>query len=563
MYSSRREPRDAALPRHNEASPFSAVFTAYGGYCCDARSVQQREHEQRGCRERRHKRGNVAREEYLHGRYDALLGDEACHERYADAPVAEPCGLHYRSREPRDRGEDAFLGVVDECEVEVEALKEPHCDSRDKNDRKCALEEVLSLFPQELRGVAHAWHTVVGELHDEGHGLAAENGLSVYDGGENADDDAEEVQSRHDETASVRKECADEKRVDRKLCGAAHERREQYRHLAVAFTGERPRRHDSGHGTAEAYQKRDDAASRKSYFTQELIHNEGNSRDVAAVLEKRQEQEQRDDNGQEAEHAADAREDSVDDEAVYRVVDVCAREGGVRDVGEVVYALLEHPLQPRTDDVEGQPEYKPHNADKGGDSGVFARQHLVYAAAADMLLALLGLDYGLGAQPVDEAEPHIGDSGALVEPALLLHLADDVLKQRFLVLVERELRDYELVALRDLARREAYGKSCLFGVVLDEVGYAVEAAVNSAAVLGLLAKVLYHGRLAVVRDVNGVLDELLYARIFRGGYRYHRHTEHFFHIVEVDAAAVGGELVHHVDRHYHGDIELEQLHGEV
>ena len=62
---------------------------------------------------------------------------------------------------------------------------------------------------------------------------------------------------------------------------------------------------------------------------------------------------------------------------------------------------------------------------------VFAGQELVDPAAAHLFLALMRLHHGLIHQLVDEVEPHIRNGGGTVQPALLLHLHDDVLDHLF------------------------------------------------------------------------------------------------------------------------------------
>ena len=75
-----------------------------------------------------------------------------------------------------------------------------------------------------------------------------------------AHDDAEHVESGHNESAFAREEGRHEESVDRQLRGTAHERREQDRHLAVAFTRQGSRRHDGRNRTAESDQHRYDAS---------------------------------------------------------------------------------------------------------------------------------------------------------------------------------------------------------------------------------------------------------------------------------------------------------------
>ena len=63
--------------------------------------------------------------------------------------------------------------------------------------------------------------------------------------------------------------------------------------------------------------------------------------------------------------------------------------------------------------------------------------------------------------------------------------------------------------------------------------------------------------------VNRVAHDLLHALARGGADGHHRHAEHPLHAVDVHRAAVARELVHHVERHHHGDAHLQALHGEV
>ena len=106
-----------------------------------------------------------------------------------------------------------------------------------------------------------------------------------------------------------------------------------------------------------------------------LIHHEGHAGHIAGVLQDGQEEEQRDDDGQKAQHAAHAGKDAVDDKAVHHRVDAV---GGQRLVSRRWSAAsmpsVSRSDSARADDAEGQPEHQRHNADKAGQGGVLAGQ---------------------------------------------------------------------------------------------------------------------------------------------------------------------------------------------
>ena len=116
-------------------------------------------------------------------------------------------------------------------------------------------------------------------------------------------------------------------------------------------------------------------------------------------------------------------------------VDVPRREGGVHRGGQGINAHFQQVLERQTDDAEGEVEHQRHDAHKGRDGGIAAREEPVDLGRAELLLALAGLHDGLLHQLVDEVEPHIRDGGGAVQTPLLLHLDDDVLDHLFFVLV--------------------------------------------------------------------------------------------------------------------------------
>ena len=102
-----------------------------------------------------------------------------------------------------------------------------------------------------------------------------------------------------------------------------------------------------------------------------------------------------------------------------------------------------------------------------------------------------------------------------------------------LVLVQGQLIQDQLIPLHRLAGGEAHGKARPFGVVLDEVDDAVEAPVDGAVMVPLVAEILAGGALLVLSDVEGVLDELVHALVLGGGDGHHGDAQQLFHAVHV------------------------------
>lgn len=93
--------------------------------------------------------------------------------------------------------------------------------------------------------------------------------------------------------------------------------------------------------------------------------------------------------------------------------------------------------------------------------------------------------------------------------------------------------------------------------------HRVDAAVDGAAVVVPVAEILLQRRLLILGDMDGVTDQLVHALVLGGGDGDHRHAQHGLHGVDVNGALIAHQLVHHVQRHHHGDAHLQKLHGQV
>ena len=180
-----------------------------------------------------------------------------------------------------------------------------------------------------------------------------------------------------------------------------------------------------------------------------------------------------------------------------------------------------------------------------------------------MLRALTGFDDAALADALDVGETHVGHGRAAVEPALGLHLQDDVFEHFFFVLIQGELFQDPLIALDELAGREAQGQAVGGRVVLDQVADRVQAAVDRAAVVVRAAEVLAQGPLLVFGHMDRVLDQLVDALILRRGDRHDRDAQHGLHRVDVHAAAVACHLIHHVEGDDHRHVHFQKLHRQV
>src|SRR5699024_7131001 len=145
---------------------------------------------------------------------------------------------------------------------------------------------------------------------------------------------------------------------------------------------------------SEAHQHGDEAASRQADAAQGLVHDKGDAGHVAGIFQDGQEEEQGNDGGQKAQHAANACENAVNDEGMYHGVDAVGGEPRVHQGGEVVDAQGHQVGQRRADDSEGQPEHQRQNDDEAGNGSEAPGQDFVQLHTAAMLPALGGADDG-------------------------------------------------------------------------------------------------------------------------------------------------------------------------
>ena len=93
------------------------------------------------------------------------------------------------------------------------------------------------------------------------------------------------------------------------------------------------------------------------------------------------------------------------------------------------------------------------------------------------------------------------------------------------------------------------------------MAYGVYTAVHrTARAVPGIAEVNAARCLAVAGHVQCVLDQLVNALILGGGNWHNRHTEQLLQLVDHDGAAVGADLIHHVQRQNQRNVQLHELH---
>ena len=129
-----------------------------------------------------------------------------------------------------------------------------------------------------------------------------------------------------------------------------------------------------------------------------------------------------------------------------------------------------------------------------------------------------------------------------------------------LIAIQVKRLGYQLIALDQLGRRKAHRDVRRHGMVLDQVGNAVDAAMQRTAVRTVgRAKVQATRALAEPRHVQGVVHQLADTLVAGSANGDNGHAQQALEQVDVHGAAVGGHLVHHVERDDHGAVELHKL----
>ena len=245
---------------------------------------------------------------------------------------------------------------------------------------------------------------------------------------------------------------------------------------------------------------------------------------------------------------------------MYHGVDAVGRERGVHDAGQRVDAELQQVGQPLADDVEREIKREEHHDEKHRQGGIFACEDAIDLHGARVLLALVALDHGSSHDALDERVAHVRERRVAVEPGLVFHLHDAVLKQLPLVFVERERLREIVPALDELGRAETRRYADTVGMVGDQVHDRVDAAVHGRIIR---AEVRHLRQRLAARNGQRLIHELRHALPLRRRDRHDGDAQRLAHLLHVDGAAVGVHLVHHVQRQHHRHAQLEQLQRQV
>ena len=173
------------------------------------------------------------------------------------------------------------------------------------------------------------------------------------------------------------------------------------------------------------------------------------------------------------------------------------------------------------------------------------------------------LAYSLGCDLLDEGKTHVCYCSASVKSALFFHLEHDVLDGLFLILSKAEAADDDRVTFDDLSCSKSQRNIRTQRVVLDKMRCRMYASVHRSAVIVLIAEVGSHRFFLVFCDMYRVIDELVDSLVLGSRDRNYRCAEDALHLIDIDRASVGVELVHHVQRNYDRNVHLEKLHRKI
>ena len=164
---------------------------------------------------------------------------------------------------------------------------------------------------------------------------------------------------------------------------------------------------------------------------------------------------------------------------------------------------------------------------------------------------------------VDIGIAHLCHSRAVIHAALFFHLKHNMLQHLFFVLLQRQLLQQQIIAFDQFGCRKTHGDPCIFRMIFDQMHHGMDAAVYGAAMIRTVTKILYLRRFLIFCHMHCMMHQLIYAFVLRRRDRYHRHTKHLFHRIDVHIATVADHFIHHIERYHHRHTHLQQLHRQI
>ena len=138
-----------------------------------------------------------------------------------------------------------------------------------------------------------------------------------------------------------------------------------------------------------------------------------------------------------------------------------------------------------------------------------------------------------------------------------------MLQRLALVHVQSQLVHDPFISLDQFTGGKPQRKTCLFGVILDQVRDRMQAAVYSSAMIRGITEVLTSRFLLVFRDMDRMAHQLVHTLILGGRDRNYGNAQHILHPVDIDGPAVSSDLVHHIQCKNGRDTHLQKLHCQI
>ena len=557
---------DALGDDHRNGFPLGTQLPPDGGHGGDAGGIEQAERE-KACSglggeqavQRHLELLRADTQDHAKGAHHRLFRGEAGHQRGDHPPISKAQGRKQRGDQLPQPSQDALGAVGYHVQPEVKALQKPDDYRGQEDHRKGPGEEVLRLFPHQKQHAFGGGEPVIGQLHHKGHRVPLEQGALQNQRHHDAHRHAAKVQKNHHRQLSSGEESGGKQGIDGDFRGAAHKGCEQNGHLPVPVAGKGSRGHDGWQGAAEADEHGHKASAGQADFPQQLVHHKGHPGHVAGVLQNGQEEKQGDDDGQEAQHAAHTGEDAVNDQTVHHRVDAIGGEPLVDQDGQPVHGVFHHIGEERSYHIKGEEKDQPHNGHKQWDGQIPVGEHPVDLNAAAMLPALCRLFHAGGAYGFNEIVAHFRQGGVPVQPGISLHFDDGVLDQLLLILAQLEQVEKLFLSLDELGGGEPAGDLGPLGVVLDDVAHRMDAPVHRAAG----AEVQHLRQNPVLGSGKQGIHQLGDALVLGGADGHHGDPQCLTQLFYINAAAVAGELIHHVQGNHRGHLEGKQLQSQI
>jgi len=152
------------------------------------------------------------------------------------------------------------------------------------------------------------------QLHDEGHVLAAEQGVAEHDAGDRQHDEVGDHEADRHVQGLLMEEGRGEEGQHQQACAARHQGGEQDGEQPAAPRLDHPRAHHRGHVAAEAETQRQEALAVQTEVVHEAVHDIAGAREVAGVFQQAEGDEEHQQDGQEGDHDAGAAKHPVSEQ---------------------------------------------------------------------------------------------------------------------------------------------------------------------------------------------------------------------------------------------------------